>query len=196
MTISENNLEPDFGKVLFGVQKSIRYHTSRHSFYEGFSKSISFGIIFLSGFWGVLLSGGAGAAHVFIWPTLVIILSALDMACKPAAMGELHKLLARQFNDLDVKMRMSEHKEASAKMFQAKRQEIEATEPPDRAVLNLHIHNQLCQAIERTDNIVHIPPLRRWLRHIIDLPPKKWERVTEREARKRESAKPELQAST
>lgn len=95
-----------------------------------------------------------------------------------------------------MKMVASENTNAAAKSFQIQRLEIESIEPPDFAVLNLLVHNQLCQAVGSTDGIVHIALWRRALCQWKDFPPKKWQSLEKYEAEKSRSTKAELQAST
>ena len=66
---------------------------------------------------------------VFVGPVLIIIFSALDIVINPAAMATRHKMLAHQFEQLDMKMVMSKKTDATAKSFQVQRQLIE-TMPP------------------------------------------------------------------
>ena len=196
MTLLEKNLGSTFGTVQFGVQRSCRYHTLRQKHFERLSKFISFSIILLGGFWGVLLSEGLDSWYVFLGPSLIILFSALDITLRPSAMGVVHQSLAHQFNELEIKMIASKNTDDSAKKFQIQRQKIEATEPPGRIVLNVISHNQLCQATDRADDMYHISFLRRALCQFIDLPPKKWELLKDRNASKLQSPKPELQVTT
>lgn len=195
MTLLEKNLGSLFGTVQFGVQRSCRYHTLRQKHFECLSKFISFSIILLSGVWGILLSEGLDSWYVFLGPSLIILFSALDITLKPSAMGMVHKSLAHQFNELEIKMIASENTDDTAKKFQMQRQTIEANEPPSRIVLNIISHNQLCQATNRADDMYHVSFLRRVLCPLIDLPPKRWELLKDRNTSKLQSPKPELQVS-
>lgn len=196
MTLLKENLGTDFGSIQFGVQKSYRYHTARQKHYERLSRGITFSIIILSALWGiVLLKLPPMSWYAYVGPALIILLSALDIVLTPSAMGATHKLLARQFNQLDMKMVTSENTKDLAKSFQIQRQEIESTEPPDFAVLNLLVHNQLCQAVGSTDGMVHISLWRRVLCQWMDFPPKKWQSLEEYEAEKSRPTKAKLQAS-
>lgn len=193
MTLLKENLGTDFGNVQFGVQKSYRYHTARQRHYERLSQFISFGIIVLSALWGTILLEFPNSGYVFLGPAAIILLSAWDIALRPSVKGTEHKLLARQFNQLDMKMMASKNTKAFAKSFQIQRQEIESTEPPDRAVLNLLVHNQLCQAIKSPDGMVYIAFWRRTLCQWIDWPPKRWLSLKEHQEKKLSSVKTEFQ---
>ncbi len=184
MTLLKENLGTHFGDVQFGVQKSYRYHTARQRHYERLSQFLSFGTIVFSALWGTILLEFPNSWYVFVGPAFIILLSALDIALRPSAKGTEHKLLAYQFNQLDMKMMGYENTKDSAKFFQVERQKIESTEPPDYAVLNLSVHNQLCQAVGSTDGMVYISFWRKFFRHWIDLPPKRWLLLKEHEAKK------------
>lgn len=178
MTLLKDNLGTTFGNVQFGVQKSYRYHTARQRHYERLSQLISFCTILFSALWGMILLESPNSWYAFVGPALIISLSALDIAYKPSVKGVEHKILARQFNELEMEMIVSDKTKASAESFQVKRQKIEITEPPDKAVLNDVIHNELCRAIGSTSGIEEISSWRKFLCHWIDLPPKKLRSTT------------------
>ena len=194
MTLLSKKLKTNFGQVEFHVQRSCRYHLARQNYYEILSRLVSFGIILISGIWAITFPD-LGVPWVYIGPSIIVVISALDITFKPSAKGVTHKFLAHQFNQLEIKMIESENTDELAAKFQAERRAIEATEPPSREVLDVVIHNKLCQANDREDYMYHISFLRRILCQFLDWPPKKWEYIKDREARKLKSSKPELQAS-
>jgi len=80
----------------------------------------------------------------FIGPVAIIFLSALKMIYIPSAMAATHKMLALKFNQLEMKMIVSDKTDDTAASFQVLRQEIEATEPPSMPVVSVLSHNELC----------------------------------------------------
>jgi len=59
-------------------------------------------------------------------------------------MAATYKMLALQFNQLEMKMIVSDKTDGTAASFQVLRQEIEATEPPSMPVVSVLSHNELC----------------------------------------------------
>ena len=199
MTLLNSRIGTKFGDVQFGVQKSYRYHIARQKHYEFLVRITSFAIIVLTACSGIAII--EWPEQISRWyglfaPVLVIVLSVFEIVNNTSAMATTHKLLAHQFNQLDIKMVASDRTDDStASLFQVHRQEIETAEPPDLHVLNVVIHNELCQAIGNTEDLYHIGVLRKVLRQWIDWPPQKWQRLEEYQAQKL-SAKSEFQTST
>ncbi|MCY4001483.1 MAG: hypothetical protein OXF84_11855 [Bacteroidetes bacterium] len=195
MTLLKQQLGTSFGDVHFGVHRSTRYHITRQRHFETVSRVVSFLIIVISALWGaVILEWGEQGLiwYKFGGPVAVILLSALDMIYSPSAMAATHKMLAQQFNQLDMKMIASEKTDEMASSFQRQRQEIEASEPPSFPVVSIMSQNELCHAIGCTDDIYHVGGFHRIFCHWIKSVSKPWILKSEYESNKRGIQKTEV----
>ena len=195
MTLLKQQLGTSFGDIQFGVHRSTRYHINRQKHFESVSKMVSFLIIVISALWGAAMFewGEQGMIwYRFVGPVAVILLSALDMIYSPSTMAATHKMLAQQFNQLDMKMIVSEKTDAMASSFQRQRQEIEASEPPSSPVVSIMSHNELCQAIGSTDELYHVGWFQRIFCHWIKSVSKPWILKSEYESNKRDFQKSEV----
>ena len=152
--------------LLFGVRRSVRYHTHRRRFYESWN---TFTLI-------VALAGGSAAAAAFLAsaaPTLpaavaalVALAGAADVAVGTSRLGNRHAVLAMRFIDLekrfahDRNLTDEEHEE----LVRA-RLDIEATEPPALRLLDVICHYELLKALGDKGKTPVIPWWRRKMAH-------------------------------
>lgn len=138
----------DFDPLLFGIRRSVRYHTRRRRFFERWSR--------VTNYVAVLFSSAAIYALVDTWGTdwtvgmaaLVSGLSGLDLVVGTARMAWLHESLARRFVELERRIiRAGPMTDTRRRQFTAARLRIEADEPPPRRWLDVLCHNELCRAI-------------------------------------------------
>ena len=174
MTTEE--LEDRYDKLLFGVQRSVRYHRRRERFLDRFAD------------WGKVITALAGSATFASiaaelddpWPRyfaagLTALLAASDVIFNPSRLARQHNDLARDFIRLERDMVCAQAEaELTAPVvatFQARRLSIEAKEPPHYRVLNMMCHNELVRALGRDPaQCADIGLLRRIVANVIDLP--------------------------
>ena len=196
MTLLKKHLGTEFGDVQFNVQSSILYHTARQKHYEFRSKMTSYFIIVATGISGLIFAEQDAGWWRFILPTLVLIVSALDLVFKPSKMLAIHKMLANQFIRLDMKMTSSENKgNPEAKNFHALNLEIESDEPPILEVPNVLSYNKLCASLGSNQEIRYMGRFRTMFAQWIFWPQEEWIKLDEHKARKQRTSKKKLQVS-
>ena len=174
MTTEE--LEDRYDKLLFGVQRSVRYHRRRERFLDRFAD------------WGKVTTALAGSATFASmlaaledpWPRyfaagLTAILAASDVIFNPGRLARQHNDLARDFIRLERDMvRAYADVELTAPLvagFQARRLDIETKEPPHYRTLNKMCHNELVDALGRDpEERADIGALRQVLANVVDMP--------------------------
>jgi hypothetical protein len=133
--------------LLFGVRRSIRYHTRRRRFFDRWNLvTNALAVIFGSTTIGGVVKG---------WDTLAItagaivtFFSAVNLVVGTVRMARLHEDLAKKFVDLEKELVLAgEHDEQAHRGFCAKRLEVERDEPPVLRVLDSICHNELLRAM-------------------------------------------------
>jgi hypothetical protein len=140
-----------FDKLLFGVKRSSRYHSSRQYFLDTTSKTITF-LSTIGGF-GTLttvLSNHPEASIIF--GLVVGVAGALELVFAFGATAKLHSDIGREFILLEKEMTLCKDKtEDQIKQFESKRLEIEYKEPPILPVLDIICHNELVKSMGRKE---------------------------------------------
>lgn len=144
----QNTKDDDLHNLLFGVRRSIRYHTRRWRFYDQVSSCCKF----LSVLGGTATISAVlakfGAEWTIGFASIVTIFSALDLVIGSAQKARLHNDFSRQFVVLEKDMLTKEGVSKSDILeFTARRLEIEAQEPPPLRILDMICHNELCRAM-------------------------------------------------
>ena len=136
----------DFYTNLFGVRRSIIYHTMRRRLFESLH-TISTALTLISG-----SAAFAGATQqrpqLALWAAAVVmVLSALDLVIGFNRRALIHTDLAQRFAQLEREMVEHEREEAIPRdverTFIVRRLEIEQAEPPVLTIVNLLAHNEL-----------------------------------------------------
>jgi hypothetical protein len=147
MPIEQNHLNHERHNLLFGVQRSVRYHNRRRLFFDRLNKISTF----LSALFGTATVASAlssfNGAWTIVFAVLVAIFSVIDLVVGTAQAARMHYDLARKFIDLEKDI-VSKKKPAEEEMikFQSRRLEIEADEPPPLKMLDMICHNELLRA--------------------------------------------------
>jgi hypothetical protein len=146
--MSEEKLKEKFHALLFGVRKSIRYHTRRRQFFDRLGYITNF-LIIITG--GGTLYGVSNESHnhlAVIFGALVAIFSAIDLiiGCSNAARD--HHDLARDFGELEKQMNSAGENPTEDQFiaFTNRRIEIEKEEPPKLCILDVLCHNELIES--------------------------------------------------
>jgi hypothetical protein len=163
-------LEQQWSDLLFGVRRSIRYHSRRQMFFDHLHSFIMTGSV-ISGsatFFTVLsqyktLAMAAGAA--------VTLFSTIDLVFGFSKMGRLHEDLMRRCTALEKEMvREREPTAESLADFTSKRLDIETDEPPIHLVLDSMCHNELVRAMGYDESeFVRIGWFQRLLANYVDI---------------------------
>lgn len=140
-------MDEEYGKLLFGVRRSVRYHMRRCRFFDTvFRVTNGASLIFGSSSLFVLLYD-EGPPWVAVLPALVGVASILALVYEAPRMARLHSDLARRFIELEQKMLMAPSPDgADLNHFRAQKLVIEVDEPPIHRVLDLLCRNEMIHA--------------------------------------------------
>jgi len=164
-----NELDDRTYALLFGVRRSVRYHSHRRRFYEIWnSVTVTLSVL-----------GGSSAATAIIsdipealewlpasFAALVAIIAALDLAIGTARRADVHSDLSRRF--IGLEQRFAPGKNLTDDEYEAitrARLEIEAGEPTILRLLDLMCHYELLRAIGDKSKHPQFPWLRRKSAH-------------------------------
>lgn len=145
--MNEAERRREFEKMLFGVQRSVRYHDRREALYARVSRLSTWlsavtstaavgAMVRKDSTWGMVLAGVSAALS-----GASLVLGAGDMARK-------HLDLRRRFVALegDLTTRASDSTDAALAEWAARRLKIEEDEPPILVTLNRLCHNEQVRA--------------------------------------------------
>ena len=140
-------MDEDYGRFLFGVRRSVRYHLRRCRFFDTvFRVTNGASLIFGSSTLFMLLSE-AGPSWLAFLPALVGAASIIALVYEAPRMARLHSDLARRFIELEQKMMLTESPdESNLRQFKAQKLAIEVDEPPIHRVLDLLCRNEMILA--------------------------------------------------
>lgn len=136
--------------LLFGVRRSVRYHSRRRQFFDRyrlFTNAVS--VIFGSAAIAAVLSP-LGKEYTVGAAAVVTVFSLIDLVVGSARMARLHEDLGRQFIELEketISIAEGQFTEENALRLTAARLSIEADEPPVKRVLDSLCHNELLRAM-------------------------------------------------
>ncbi len=169
----QKQLDDEWRKLLFGVRRSIRYHTRRRSFFDFFHRfTNAIGVIFGSATLFILLNKLEDQLSPAITAALVTAFSTIDLVVGTASAARLHYDLSRQFIELECQMELAAGPidAQSLARFRAHRLKIEGDEPPVLRVLDAMCHNELARAMGYEKKyFARIRFYQRWLAHFFDV---------------------------
>lgn len=148
--------------LLFGVRRSIRYHSRRQAFYESLDQWTTF-ILLLLGTGMIATALNDLYAWMFLVGFLVSAIAGLKLAFACGTKAGLHAQLVKDFTLLEKRLRADSSEETVAAITQ-ERLDLEAAEPPVMHVLNVICHNELLRAMGITDNSERVPVT--WLQRL------------------------------
>ncbi len=136
-------------ELLFGVRRSVRYHSHRRRFFDSLGKFIK--IFTVIGGVGTIttLLGRAPAIWTLVYAAAAGLFSTIDLVIGCAGSAKLHSDLAREFIQLERQMTKAGANLSDEQLgdFVCRRLEIEEKEPTILRVLDLVCHNELCRAM-------------------------------------------------
>ena len=138
----------EFHELLFGVRRSVRYHTRRRAFYDRFNLFVNALALIMGSatVYGVLQDQAQKIAIVAAM--LVTVFSSINLVVGSSSKARLHHDLCRRFIELEKRMAAcTEHSPSSVASFNEERLDIEAEEPPVLRVLDAMCHNELARAM-------------------------------------------------
>ena len=135
-------------KLLFGVRRSVRYHSYRRQHYISTQSLISFLILLLASGSVLNLFVGIMNAELFgsLAPVGITVLASISLAYGPTAKASLHFDLYRRFITLEREFLRADLNADVLDELEDRRLEIEMDEPPTYQALNRHCHNELLKS--------------------------------------------------
>lgn len=171
-----DDLEKKYDDLLFGIRRSIRYHSRRQNFYEGFHQTVlTLALIFSS---ATIVAFGAQVFNdlplgvKLLPPVVVTLLATIDMVIGSVRKVWLHADFVRKFTDLEKELKFSQNEVPNKEMINNvtnKRLDIEMIEPPVLKVLDTICHNELLRAMGyEEESQIKIGCLQRYFAHFFD----------------------------
>ena len=101
-------MEEEYGKLLFAIRRSIRYHMRRCRFFDSASRATSGASLIFGSSTLFMLLYDKGPSWLAILPALVGAASIIALVYETPRMARLHSELARRFIELEQKMMLAE----------------------------------------------------------------------------------------
>lgn len=174
------NLSTKYDDLLWGVRRSIRYHSRRRMFFENFNLTANaIGLIFGSATILAVLTQAKQETDSIWWTVipaaLVTLFSSLNLVIGTVRKAQVHHDLVRRFTQLEQDMvKMDAPNEQMVREISAKRLQIEADEPPVKRIVDILCHNELMTATGRDqfsdpDHYYYVGRLQKLFSPICDL---------------------------
>jgi len=144
--MTDTALEDEIFDLRFYLQRCVRYHMRRASFFTKWQRCTSFiGVLFGSAALAVLIDkvpDWIGLAAAF----LVTVVSALDLVVGTGQHAWIHNDLRKRFLELEGRLSSENHTRELVAELNGLVRRIEADEPPARELLNLLARNDVIRS--------------------------------------------------
>ncbi len=164
----------NFEMLLFGVRRSVKYHSKRRQFFDRMDKTVKIlSTVSGMGAFSAAMSNVIGNYWVMIFAASIAIMLTADLVISASEKARRHSDLMRRFVNLEQNMIKNSEVICSQKNieFQSERLDIEAEEPTKYDVLDIICHNEIAKAMGRDDSIYKIGFFQRLFRNLIDISP-------------------------
>ena len=131
--------------LLFGIRRSIRYHSRRQAFYESVDQLTNFALLLL-GSGAVALAFEGRQAWILAVGFGVSVISGLKLAYTFGSKAGRHAQFVKDFTRLEKQLHADASEETVAAVTQ-ERLDLEMSEPPVMRVLDILCHNELLRAM-------------------------------------------------
>ena len=138
-----------YDALLFGVRRSIRYHSRRQGFFEGVNRWTNF-LLLLLGSGTVALAIRNHPSWILGLGLAVTFVSSLKLVFAFAFKANQHAQFVRDFTRLEKRL-CADASEETVNAVTQERLDIEAVEPPVKKVLDVLCHNELLLAMGYSD---------------------------------------------
>lgn len=139
----------DHSMLLFGIRRSVRYHSRRQAFYESADRWISF-VLFILGSGSVALALQGHSGLLLTAGILIALISGVKLVPAVGQNASRHALLVGDFTRIERRL-VGNTSDDAVRSATLERLEIEATEPPVLRVLDVICHNELLRAMGYDD---------------------------------------------
>lgn len=166
------DLQRDWARECFAVQRAIRYHLRRQGFYDDWNS--------LTNASAILLGAGTVAALAqklpfpgvlsVLFPVLIMVFSTLNLVWGTTRRARLHNNLYRRYVEVERRiLAVTDASEQALRAVRGERAAIEADEPPTMFVISVLCHNEVVRATGGGE-MYRVPLLHRWLGHFWAFP--------------------------
>jgi hypothetical protein len=171
--MADNDLKDRRHKLLFGVQRSVRYHARRRAHFDRINRAtVALSLMFGSATFATLLGNLAGRTLLLALAAIVTALSALDLVLGTERRAREHHDFERRWITLEREMiRAGDCGAEQLAEFEDRRLSIEADEEPPLRILDVLCHNELVRATQSNGTQYKIGPIQRMLAQWIDWRP-------------------------
>ena len=190
--MEESKIKEKWSDLLFGVRRTIRYHTHRRKFFDKLSVWSDF-LIIISGGTVVGFASSSETGHrawTILFGALVAVLGSFDLVIGFSNKARDYHDLAREFSVLERQITAATDARTKENLilFSNKRLEIEENEPPILQVLNCYCDNELIKALGLPRNeMVKITFCQSLFKQWFDLNPTSLVKYKDLETKKTES---------
>lgn len=156
--------------LLWGIQRSIRYHARRVGFFET-AHNTSTALQLLAGSAAMAAFLQSEKPEWGVWTAVAVTaIAAVNLVWGTAKKARIHSDLIRRWIYLEHDLTTnSPTRETDLKKYQAARLEIEAEEPPPLRTLDMLCHNELALATGQFDDLYAVHWWQRPLVNFFDI---------------------------
>jgi len=151
----------NYDDLLFGVRRSIRYHSRRQAFFESVNLWTNF-LLVLLGSGTVALATEDRYAVILGLGMSITLISSLKLVFAFGVKATRHAQFVRDFTLLEREL-CGDTSEIAVKTIIQKRLDLEAVEPPVMQLLDVLCHNELLRAMGSADEKEQVA-VTRWQR--------------------------------
>jgi hypothetical protein len=161
----------DVHNLLFGIRRSIRYHSRRVQFFNRLNVTKSVTSLIFSSTSIITLLQQWNSFYPIFTAAIVALFSAVDLVLNTNKKVRLHEDLIRRFINLEKDIELADNlSEDQLRQFKSKRLDIEADEPPPLRVLDVLCHNELARSMGYgEDQFAKVAWYQRCLAQIVDI---------------------------
>ena len=167
------DMSKEYRNILFDLQRSVRYHDQRKSFFEFLHRITNVLTILMAGnvIYTLALPPSVSPPWWFTTISLIaVFLSACDLVIGYASKSNLHFKLRDRFSDLELDVREKGLQSFDLNTVRRLRVEIEKDEPPVYCALDAMCYNEVVRATfkksEYKDYLIDIKFRHRLTRHL------------------------------
>ncbi len=141
--------------LLFGVRRSIRYHSRRQAFYESVDRWTNFALLLL-GSGATVLAFQGRQTWILAVGFGVTFVSSLKLVYAFGAKAGQHAQFVKDFTRLEERL-VADGSDETVTAVTQERLQLEASEPPVMRVLDALCHNELLVAMGYSDEKERVP---------------------------------------
>lgn len=144
-----SDIEEKQHDLLFGIRRSVRYHSRRRKFFESANLFVSAVTVLAGSAVFVTILSSMDQNYTLVIAAAITIVSTMNLLIGTSSKACLHYDLYRRFIELEKKMVVAEEQLTKENLsgFTIERLDIEADEPPVLRALDTLCYNELARAM-------------------------------------------------